>query len=44
MKNSILNVKNLSKTYHNEKQEVLALKDINFNVQDKEFISIVGPF
>ena len=43
MKNSILNVKNLSKTYHNEKQEVLALKDINFNVQDKEFISIVGP-
>ena len=41
--NSILKVKNLSKIYHNENQEILALKDVNFNVQDKEFISIVGP-
>lgn len=43
MKNNLLEIKNLSKIYHNEKKELFALKDINFNVKKDEFISIVGP-
>ena len=43
MKNDILTIKDLSKIYHNETGEVLALKNINFSVKDKEFISLVGP-
>lgn len=43
MKNNLLEIKNLSKIYHNEAKEVEALKDISFNLKDKEFISIVGP-
>ena len=43
MKNDILKIKDLSKIYHNETGEVLALKNINFSVKDKEFISLVGP-
>lgn len=43
MQNNILEVKNLSKIYHDKKSETLALNNITFNVKDKEFISIVGP-
>ena len=43
MENNLLEVKNLSKIYHNETGEILALKDVSFNVKKKEFISIVGP-
>lgn len=43
MENNLLEIKNLSKIYHNENGEILALKDINFDVKKKEFISIVGP-
>lgn len=43
MKNNILEIKNLSKTYHTEKKEILALKNISLNIKEKEFISIVGP-
>ena len=43
MKNKLLEIKNLSKNYHNKKSEVLALNDINLSINEKEFISIVGP-
>ena len=39
----ILEVNNLSKTYHTINEEINALEDINFNVYEGEFISIVGP-
>ena len=41
--NKVLEVSNLKKTYHTEKSEILALKDISFFVNEGEFISIVGP-
>ena len=43
MKNNLLEIKNLSKIYHSENGELLALKDINIEVKKDEFISIVGP-
>ncbi len=43
MQNNILEVKNLSKIYHDKNSETLALNNVTFNVKDKEFISIVGP-
>lgn len=43
MINKILSVENLSKSYHNKKDEIKALEDVNFDVYDKEFISIIGP-
>ncbi len=43
MSNNLLEIKNLSKIYHSENGEIVALKDVNFNVKEKEFISIVGP-
>lgn len=43
MKTNLLEVKRLSKIYHDEKKELLALDNINFEVKQHEFISIVGP-
>lgn len=43
MKNSILEIKDLSKSYHTKQNEVLALDNVSFNIKDKEFVSIVGP-
>ena len=43
MKNNILSIRNLSKTYHTNDLEIEALKDISFDVQENDFISIVGP-
>lgn len=39
----ILEVKNISKKYQNKKDEVLALKNINFCINEGEFVSIIGP-
>ena len=41
--NSILNIKNLTKTYHSKDGETLAIKDLNLNVKEGEFVAIVGP-
>lgn len=43
MKNKILSIQHLKKSYHDKKSEIKALEDITFDVYDKEFISIVGP-
>ena len=43
MLDNVLSIKNLSKTYHDIKKEVLAINNISFDVANKEFISIVGP-
>lgn len=42
MKN-ILTMKNIVKTFGNGHTEVTALKGINFNVKQGEFVSIIGP-
>lgn len=40
---NLLEIKNLKKTYHTEKEEILALDDISFVLKKGEFIAIVGP-
>ena len=42
-KNKILEVKNISKTYQAKNGEIEALKNINFNVKQGEYVSIIGP-
>lgn len=39
----ILEVKDICKTYQAQNGEIEALKDINFEVKEGEFISIIGP-
>ncbi len=39
----ILSIKNLNKIYHDLNGELLAIENINLDVFDKEFVSIVGP-
>ena len=39
----LLEIKHLHKKYHTKEEEILALKDISFVVNQGEFISIVGP-
>ena len=39
---NILDIKNLTKTYHTPKGEILAIKDISFDIQEGEIIGIVG--
>lgn len=43
MRDNLLEIKHLSKIYHDKNGELLSLKDISFNVKQDEFISIVGP-
>lgn len=38
-----IEVKNLSKTFKNSKEEIEVLKDISFNVYENEFLVILGP-
>lgn len=40
--NNVLKIKNLSKTYHTKEGEILAIKDINMEVNKGEFIALVG--
>lgn len=40
---NILNVNNLSKTYHSKNGEIIAVNNISFNVNKEEFVGIIGP-
>lgn len=42
MKN-ILEVKNICKTYQAKNGEIEALKDINFKIEEGDYVSIIGP-
>lgn len=42
MKNKILEIKNLSKKYHTKEGEITAIQNINLEVLEEEFISLVG--
>jgi putative ABC transport system ATP-binding protein len=39
----IITTRNLSKVYHAGKIEVLALRDVSFQIEPGEFVSVVGP-
>ena len=43
MSSNILELKNIRKIYHDKSGETLALDNINLEVLDKEFISVIGP-
>lgn len=43
MSNFALQVQNISKIYNNENREIEILKDINFDIEKGETVSIVGP-
>ena len=43
MKESILKVENINKKYQAKNGEIVALKDISFEVKEGEFVSIIGP-
>lgn len=43
MKKSILKVENINKTYQAKNGEIVALKDISFEVEEGEYVSIIGP-
>ena len=40
---NILEVKNICKTYQAKNGEIEALKDINFRIEEGEYVSIIGP-
>ena len=39
----VLEVKDICKTYQAQNGEIEALKNINFDVREGEYISIIGP-
>ena len=41
--NNIVSISNLCLTYHRKEGETEALRDISFNVKEREFVSLVGP-
>jgi len=41
--NDILVIENLTKIYHSKNGETLAIKDLNLNIKEGEFVAIVGP-
>lgn len=40
---SLLKISNINMTYHTKKIETVALKDVSFEVFDKDFLTILGP-
>lgn len=41
--NNILEINKLSKIYHTSKSEIPAIKDLDLNIKEGEFVAIVGP-
>lgn len=39
----VLKVKNISKIYQAENGEIEAVRDVNFSVEEGEFVSLIGP-
>lgn len=39
----LLKIEHLKKIYHTKKEEILAIEDFSFTIEDGEFIAIVGP-
>ena len=39
----MLEIKNLTKKYNNTNTSILAVENLDFTVQDSDFISIIGP-
>jgi putative ABC transport system ATP-binding protein len=39
----MIEIENVSKTYHQGAQDVCALRDISFRIEEGEFLSIMGP-
>lgn len=39
----LININNLSKTYHTKEKEILSIDDISLDINKSEIISIVGP-
>ena len=39
----VLKLENINKTYQAKNGEIEALKNINFSVEEGEFVSIIGP-
>ncbi|MDI3533927.1 MAG: sulfonate transport system ATP-binding protein [Thermosediminibacterales bacterium] len=39
----LLEIKNLSKIYKTPKKDIVALNDINLQVKEKEFVTVIGP-
>ena len=43
MKETVLKVENINKTYQAKNGEIIALKNVSFDVKEGEFVSIIGP-
>ena len=43
MKNNLLKLKNISKTYYTKDKETLAIDDLSIDIPDNTIIAIVGP-
>ena len=41
--NNILEIQNLAKNYHTKEGEIIAIKNISFEIKKGEIIAIVGP-
>ena len=39
----LINITNLSKTYHTKEKEILSIDDISLDISESEILSIVGP-
>ena len=39
----LLNLEDISLTYHSKKSETLALNELSFSIDSNEFVAIVGP-
>ena len=42
MKNKLLEIQNLRKNYHTQNGEIYAIDNISFNIENQEFVCIIG--
>ena len=40
---SLIDISNISLTYHSLKGETKAIENVNFSIEKGEFVSIIGP-